>query len=145
MDEVNKFVSQFTNKKINGVFKHGRKYFLIDEEQRLLSEKINRDLFSIGIFLGEKKNDFKPTPALIDVISEISQKKVFISQKAEWLFLCGRDVFEDSITKKYSDEKIVLVQNEKDENLGYGVFIKKGKEKILKNLLDKGFYLRREN
>jgi len=55
MDEVNKFVSQFTNKKINGVFKHGRKYFLIDEEQRLLSEKINRDLFSIGIFLGEKK------------------------------------------------------------------------------------------
>jgi len=82
---------------------------------------------------------------LIDVISEISQKKVFISQKAEWLFLCGRDVFEDSITKKYSDEKIVLVQNEKDENLGYGVFIKKGKEKILKNLLDKGFYLRREN
>jgi len=145
MDEVNKFALQFTDKKIDGVLNHGRKYFLVSEEQKKLSEQIGRDLFSAGILLGEKKDTFKPTPALVDMISKISDNKVFISKKSEWLFLCGRDVFEENIIKQVGDNKLVLVQNEKDENLGYGMFIKNGKERLLKNILDKGYYLRREN
>jgi ribosome biogenesis protein Nip4 len=36
----------------------------------------------------------------------------------------------------------VLVQNEIDENLGYGVFKQEGKDLVIRNLLDKGKYLR---
>ncbi|MBW2987614.1 hypothetical protein KY336_03620, partial [Candidatus Woesearchaeota archaeon] len=37
----------------------------------------------------------------------------------------------------------VLVQNKKDENLGYGKIVRKGKVFVL-NLMDRGDFLRRE-
>ncbi|NQU98057.1 hypothetical protein HQ533_01195 [Candidatus Woesearchaeota archaeon] len=141
MDSINEFISKFTDKKINGIVKIGREYFFVQDEQKKLREKIGKEVFSMGIFLGEKKKIFEPSPALIDMIAKLSDKKVFISKKAEWLFLCGRDVFMDSIVKKNTDSGLVLVQNEKNENLGYGKLTNKG----VKNILDKGNYLRREN
>ena len=91
---------------------------------------------------------FIPSPAFPDLLSEKTQKKVSINSKAEWLFLCGRDVFETSVMKNNSglscselkSGNLVLVQNEKDENLGVG----RVGEKMIKNLLDKGSYLRDE-
>ncbi len=145
MDELDKFVLQFTNRKIENVRKIGRRYFFAEEELYHLGTKISREPFSIGLFLGEKNKEFRPTPALLDMISKRSDRKVFISKKAEWLFLCGRDVFEESIMRKNAFEGLVLVQNELDENLGYGVLVTKGKKMLLKNLLDRGDYLRREN
>jgi len=145
MHKVKDFISQFTDKEIINIVKIGRSYFLAGEEQKRLSEKINQEMFSIGIFLGESKKEFKPSPALIDIIARLSDKKVFITKKAEWLFLCRRDVFEKNIVKKNVEKGLVLVQNNKDENIGYGRIVTKGKKIFIKNLLDKGYYLRREN
>ena len=38
----------------------------------------------------------------------------------------------------------LLVQNQDDENLGYGELLKKGRHLLVKNLLDRGDFLRRE-
>lgn len=141
MIEIKKFVSQFSDKQILNIEKIERKYFLVDEEQKKLSKEIGRNPFSSGIFLGEQKKRFEPSPALIDMIASLSDRKVFINKEAEWLFLCGRDVFEQNIVKKNVKEGIVLVQNEEDENLGYGKLINNG----VKNILDKGVYLRTKN
>lgn len=142
MDDVNKFISQFTDKNIGFIVKQGRRYFLTEKKQQELSKKTGKDFFSIGLFLGESKNELKPSPALIDLIAKLSDKKVFITKKAEWLFLCGRDVFEESIVKKNVSQGLVLVQNERDENLGYGKILSKGDKIFVKNILDKGAYLR---
>ncbi|MBU0471827.1 MAG: hypothetical protein KKF65_04320 [Nanoarchaeota archaeon] len=145
MDEINAFISKFTDYKITGITKIGRRYFFTADKQKELVKKINRDIFSIGIFIGEKKKDFQPTPALIEIISKHSNKKVFISEQAEWLFLCGRDVFDENIIKRNVDSGLVIVQNELDENLGYGKIISNKGKILIKNMIDKGNYLRREN
>ncbi|HIH42988.1 TPA: hypothetical protein HA246_05065 [Candidatus Woesearchaeota archaeon] len=140
--------------------------FLTNRDSLEIAEEImkrsNESPYAIGTFLGNintgKSNpnssttnsskQFIPSPAFPDLLSEKTQKKVNINSKAEWLFLCGRDVFETSMMKNNSGlssselkpGNLVLVQNEKDENLGVG----RVGEKMVKNLLDKGSYLRDE-
>ena len=126
-----------------------------------IMKRSNEKPYAIGIFLGNitaRKagnnnpnhihGEFIPSPAFPDILAEKSQKKVTVNAKTEWLFLCGRDVFESSVMMRnsgLSDSELkpgnlVLVQNEKDENLGVG----RVGDKIIKNLLDKGSYLRDE-
>ncbi|MBI2135775.1 hypothetical protein HYU06_01765 [Candidatus Woesearchaeota archaeon] len=132
-----------------------------------IMKRSNESPYALGTFLGNISNvktgnnpnsaiknnnhyarKFIPSPAFPDLLAEKSQKKVTVNAKAEWLFLCGRDVFESSVMKKNSGlsnselkpGNLVLVQNEKDENLGVG----RAGEKIIRNLLDKGSYLRDE-
>ena len=142
----NKFTKQFTDRELSDVHRVGRNFY--QAEQRLWDIKngINRDIYSLGLFLGEEKMGFSPSPALIELISKFpdaQSKKVFINKKSEWLFLCGRNVLSESILKNPSalSEGLVLVQNEQDENLGYGLF-KKEDTLIIKHILDKGRYLR---
>jgi|FLOH01.1.fsa_nt_gi ribosome biogenesis protein Nip4 len=144
MDKINEFIRRFTDKDIGTIKKIGRRYFLVDKKLEDFSLKINKDIFSIGIFLGELKGEFKATPALLEIIAKTSDVKVFVNRKSEWLFLCGRDIFEESIVKKNVDSGMVLVQNEIDENIGLGVFLSKKNSNLLKNIIDKGSYLRRE-
>ncbi|MFH1770483.1 MAG: hypothetical protein ABH828_02910 [archaeon] len=141
MIEINKFISQFTDKQIPNIEKIGKKYFLVSADQKKLSKDIGRKPFSAGIFLGEQKRNFQASPALVDMIAKLSDRKAFINKEAEWLFLCGRDVFEKNIVKKNVENGIVLVQNEEDENLGFGKLSSSG----VKNILDKGEYLRTKN
>ena len=95
--------------------------------------------------MGEiKDNKFVPGLALLDLISRYSDKKVFLNQKGQEMFLYGRDVFEENITKGKDKEGFVLVQNQQDENLGYGEMIAKKKKNMLKCILDKGDFLRRD-
>jgi ribosome biogenesis protein Nip4 len=144
----NRFVSQFTDKDIADVRRVGRNFYLAEERLWNIKNGINRDPYSVGLFLGEEKQGFSPSPAFIDMISKIpdpkiQSRKVFVNKKAEWMFLCGRNVLSESIAKNPSSisEGLVLVQNEQDENLGYGMF-KKEDTLIIKHILDKGQYLR---
>ena len=77
---------------------------------------------------------------------EAVKKKIYIATKVEGLYLYGRNILKDSIARNPNniDSGYVFVQNEKDENLGFGIFQKQGEQVIIKNLLDKGFYLRKE-
>jgi len=147
MDKFNMFISQFNVPAFDNVVRIGRNYFYAEKGISEFRDTINHDVFSLGIFLGEEKNDFKPSPACIDMISKMpgaDKRKVFINKKAEWLFICGRNILEPSIVKNpnHLREGIVLVQNIEDENLGYGLFRQEGKDLILRNILDKGEYLR---
>jgi ribosome biogenesis protein Nip4 len=107
---------------------------------------VTRDIYSLGLFLGEEKTGFNPSPALMDLISKFpdaQSKKIFVNKKAEWMFLCGRNVLSDSFARNPNNlsEGLVFVQNERDENLGYGLF-KMEDTMIIKHILDKGRYLR---
>lgn len=145
---INRFIEQFTTKKYPNIIKIGNKHYLVSDELLAAKEKINLTPKSIGVYLGEEKNKkFNASLALIDQLSKDSDRKVYITKKAEWLFLCGRDLFGESIKKaQYSDPGFVLIQNMNDENLGLGEIVKPLTSKgiVIKNIIDKGDYLRRE-
>lgn len=127
----------------DNIVQQGKKFYLVSEELDEAKKSINRNPDYQGIFLGEKKKSFYPSPTLIDLLSKKAKNKVTITKKAEWMFLCGKDVFAENARGK--DSGTVFIQSEDDENLGYGYWTKKKGRKIIKNLLDKGNYLRKEN
>lgn len=137
---ISEFIEQFTEIALDYEL-IGNEYFLVDEKVRKVKDQIKHKVISAGTFLGKDQGDkFVPSLALIEIISKQSDKKIFIDEKAEWLFLCKRDIFLTSITKKNVESGIVLVQNQHDENLGLGNI----KKDQVKHILDRGDYLRRE-
>jgi ribosome biogenesis protein Nip4 len=141
-----KFTQQFTNTEMTDIRRIGRNFFQAEERLWEIKNGVNRDIYSLGLHLGEEKMGFSPSPALVDLISKFpdaESKKIFVNKKAEWMFLCGRNILSSSISKNPNrlSEGLVLVQNEHDENLGYGLF-KKEDTLIIKHVLDKGRYLR---
>ncbi len=131
---------------IPDVLKIGRRYYQAPKKLLEIKEKVtSRDVYSIGVPLGEEKNDFQPSPALLDLLAKNSIKKAYINKKGSWLFLCRRDIFEESIVSTTVKEGLVLVQNEYDENLGFGELKQVHGRAFIKILLDRGDYLRREN
>ena len=140
---LEEFLSMFV-KQVDFEFeKKGRIYFLKNPGPSSLSNSSNA--FSSSLPLGQEKNFFEPSLFLLELLSKRSKNKVFINSEAEWFFLCGRNVFPDNIVKNASKEKIFLVQSEKDENLGLGMLTKDKGRKVIKNLKDRGDFLRREN
>ncbi len=137
---IENFVALFTDEHITYVERTNR-FFFVPDDVLSHEEKNGLKTLSIGLPLGEIKNtEFHPSLPLLSWIAEHSTHKVFITDKATWLFLCGRDVPKDAIIKTYVEYGLVLVQNKENENLGYGKITPKG----IRNLLDRGDYLRRE-
>ncbi|MFW9922129.1 MAG: PUA domain-containing protein [Candidatus Thorarchaeota archaeon] len=144
------------------------KYFIIGEgkwREIFLVNKETYDLFttesllppySIGLGFGEfKGNNLLLGLGGLYLLSEITKKKITISEDAEQLFLYSRNIFGDSIiecTGSYEKGVKVLVVNQKKDVLGIGKFeidsdeIKNPENKqreIVKNLIDLGWYLRK--
>lgn len=154
-NEVRAFIKKFC-KKTHFDFEKGlkvinirNKFFIADKNLISLTKRIGIKPAALGVFLGEvRKNDFYPSSALLDLISKKSNKKVFLNKKSAWLFLCGRDVFGSGIIKAEEKNKgeLVLVQNENDENLGYGKIISNLTEEnkvVIKNCYDRGIFIRK--
>jgi len=118
---ITQFISRFTEKKLD-FLKIGNKFYHADPSLVKISRREKKEPYSIGMFLGQKKDGFVPSLPLLEWLSKNSEKKIFINEKAAWLFLCGRDALEQSIIKKNIQSGLVLVQNENDENLGYGIY-----------------------
>lgn len=144
MNDLNNFVKNFSDKEIDNVILNRDVYYLTNPDLRKISTSININPISEGITLGKQGKHFTPSAELLEIISKMTSNKIFVNEKAEWLFLCGRDIFESSIIKNQSEGRIFLVQNMKDENLGYAEKIKQGKEFLIKNKFDRGDFLRRE-
>jgi ribosome biogenesis protein Nip4 len=147
MSELEKFTENFTGKKIDCLqLRNG--FYLNNPDLAKIKAGINQEPFSAGLFLGEiRKNMFVPGTPLLDMISKTSDRKIFVNRKTAWLFLCGRDIFGSGIVKANVENGMVLVQNELDENLGYGEIVAdlSLKDKVVvENLFDKGDFLRRE-
>jgi len=131
------------------IVKSGKHYYRANKETQEIKDTIQRDMFSVGLYLGCEGKYFEPSAALIEIISKLpgaDKRKVFINEKSESLFLYGRNVLHESISRNPNNitEGLVFIQNEHDENLGYGLFQAQGKDIVIKNILDKGIYLRSE-
>ncbi|MCK4670208.1 MAG: hypothetical protein KAT43_03315 [Nanoarchaeota archaeon] len=140
---IQEFISQFCDKKFDTV-KIRRNHYLADKSLLELRDKIKRNMNlepeGAGVFLGIEKKDFTPSFALLELLSEYSDRKAFVDDKTEWLFLCGRDVFKESVKKCSVKEGFVLVQNRHDENLGLGKVVNK-KGVFIKNCANRGKFL----
>ncbi|MEM4259873.1 MAG: hypothetical protein QXG00_01405 [Candidatus Woesearchaeota archaeon] len=149
MNKITAFVKIFTNDEIKSISKIGGRYYLVSQELLDFRNKISENPFNIGVFLGEEKKDFKPSLALLEILARKTHKKISVNEKSEWLFLCGRDIFEEGLInadniKKFEEGSFVLVQNKNDENLGMGRIEIKNAQTVIKNIIDRGNFLRRE-
>lgn len=149
MAKITEFVKGFTSEEIDNVTRIGDRYYQIRQELLEYRKKITENPFSIGIFLGEDKKDFKPSLELLDMLAKKSDKKIQVNDKSEWLFLCGRDVFEQGFLNtenlnKFKEGSLLLVQNKNDENLGLGKIGIRNDKLFIKNIIDRGSFLRRE-
>jgi len=141
------FVSKFTNKELK-FYKLNNKYFLASPE--LDKCRLDNKEQYFGLFLGEDINDeFKPAFGLLDWLSKNSTEKVFVKDIGEMDFLYGKSLRSRHILRVEGETKIgflKLVQNEHDENLGYGKitgdFTKT--QQVIKPKLDRGLFLKRE-
>jgi ribosome biogenesis protein Nip4 len=147
MNKLISFVKELTKaevKELNSSERIGRKYFYMSKELKELKDSISLEPYSVGIFLGElKNNQFMPSIALLDILAKYSDRKIIINKKGQTMFLYGNDVFFENIKENNLSDGICLVLNEENEVLGYGE-LKKGRKKILKHILDRGDFLRRE-
>lgn len=140
MTELENFTKKFSKEKISNVVKVGRNFFQVNEDLLKIKTKIKQEPFAIGTFLGGG-NPFHPSAALLDWLDKRTEKYVIVDKKAAWLFLCGRDVFLDSILKRTTEKGIVIVRNQGGEVLGYGDMT--GRQVAVRNLFDKGDFLRK--
>jgi ribosome biogenesis protein Nip4 len=130
----------------------GGKFFLINQNLKSLIEKSSGEYYYAGVFLGELKNKrFIPSLPLVFMIAEKARNKIFVNDKAAWLFICGRDIFKEGIVHAEGSIKRgnrTLIFNMHGECLGFGRIrqnldeVKKGV--AVENILDIGDFLRRE-
>lgn len=139
---LKELISPLTDAVLEPLITRGHQLFSASPELERLHERTGRDLFSIGTYLGEARRRFEPTPALIDWIGEHTERKVAVNAKGEWLFMCGRDLFEQSITCGKQLRGPVVVVNTRGEALGLGEAT--AKRPWVVNTFDRGWYLRRE-
>jgi len=115
--------------------------------------KDKRMPYYLGLFFGEINEEFKISLEGLWLISRYSKGRgIIVSEKGEQLFLYGRDILEESIIEVGSFVKLgskVIIFNKFYEPLGLGVMVKRsdkrtGKPKVIvKNILDRGWYLRK--
>ncbi len=98
-----------------------------------------------GLYIGDiKGKKFLLGLEGANIISKYSNKKVVVDQKTEQLVLYGRDIFSKSARHLYKEADVgdrILIVNENNECLGIGV-LNKG-EVLVKNIMDRGWYLRK--
>ena len=123
------------------------KRFTVDDD---LYELILRgdSLSYAGRFLGKDRNVFHPSAILLQELAaeDGSLNRVHVDRETGWLFVCGRDVFEESIKSfegEFVEDILFLVMLE-GNCLGYGRVERFEDRKILKNIFDIGDFLRRE-
>jgi len=147
------FVSQFTDKKLfdeKQLLQMGAEFFLVEPALAELNKKLQKQLAYIGTYLGRfGAQHFIPSIWLIEQLGKIAEKKVFVSEKGEWLFVCGRNLWGGNITKTEGELKkgdLAFVFNRHGECLGYGVVVaeKLAKKAFLDRVFDIGDLIRRE-
>ena len=133
----------------NLIVRKENRYFLLNEG---LKRTISKDFFYAGTYLGKvKKRKFFPSFNLLNMIAEKKANKTVVDKKTEWLFICGRDIFKQGITKVRGSKRkgdYTLILNQYGECLGFGKIVYDlDKEKdgvVIKNISDIGDFLRRE-
>ncbi len=119
----------------------GKKVFLVKENileiVREIEMKTGRTPYAVGVEIGTLLREFEPSLELAELICEYTEEKAVVNEEGEKLFSYGRDVFLENVRNGKTRGKKIVV-NERGEVLGFGFF----DGAMLKNVVDKGFYLR---
>ena len=106
-----------------------------------------RHLVYAGRYLGKTRRWFLPSSILLEELDRVEGlNRVHVDAEAAWLFVCGRDIFEEKVLKAegvFREGNAFLVMF-CGSCLGYGVVEPSEGRLILRNVLDIGDFLRRE-
>lgn len=130
----------------------GGKIFLLNNNLKDTVDEVGLEYLYAGIYLGSiKQNRFTPSFPLLFMLADKAEKKIYLTDKAAWLFICGRDIFAEGILRIEGSIKrgdLVLLFNRHGECLGYGVARQDPKMAktgvVIENIMDLGDFLRRE-
>jgi len=148
MNKLISFVKEFTKEEIaelSKIKKIGRSYYLLSEELEKTMATCGVEPFSAGMFYGEMSGSrFKPSFTLLTLLSKHTARKALVGEKGQTLFLYRNNLFPESIKRLGAESGFVLVENERGEILGYGEVKEVREQKIVKHILDRSDFLRRE-
>lgn len=119
-------------------------YFMLTKKQK---ELLSKKPVYIGNCFGKKKgNLFCPSVNLLDDIAARYDKCIFVDAKTEWLFICGRDIFNvQEVLGSPEENELVLVLNRFKECIGMAQYTTSpNKKNPIRHVYDIGDYLRRE-
>jgi len=141
------FIKKFTTEKIvNNPVKIGNEWYLPPEESPFKGLKGDPFIYgtSLGFMFGEH---FVPSASLVEMLAKAKPKTITVNDKAEWLFICGRDILKQGIIQQHSAQNLqqkdfVVIKNQNNEALGIGMIDKGGE---IKNIWDLGNLIRREH
>ncbi len=110
--------------------------------------KLPRDMMTYnGFYLGQNRKWFTPSSLLLQKLAQEEEtKKAYVDRDAAWLFVVGRDIFEENVQCFYGDVKLgkyCLVMFG-EGCIGYGRYETSGDLRVMKNMFDLGVFLRRE-
>lgn len=139
---LKEFLKNFTD--LEGFVQIREFYFVLTKKQKELLPK--KPVF-IGYCLGKKKgSQFLPSVGWLDQIAVQYQKAVMVDAKTEWLFICGRDIFNvQEVLGSPEENELVLVLNRFKECIGIAQYTTSpNKKNPIRHVYDIGDYLRRE-
>ena len=152
MKPITVFASQFGAKialKSDFVVEKAQRYYLVNPRLKQIAQN---EYYYAGLYLGKVKNSvFFPSFNLLRMLTDVAANKVVVDKKTAWLFICGRDIFQQGIVKVQGSRRrgdATLILNEYNECLGFGRIsggLNEDESKVaVKNILDVGDFLRRE-
>lgn len=100
-----------------------------------------------GLYLGQDKRWFVPSSLLLRKLGqEEATRKAVVDRDAAWLFVVGKDIFEENVKEVKGDIKLggycLVMFN--GGCIGYGRYETSGSRRVIKNMFDLGDFLRRE-
>ncbi len=141
---VDEFLKPFGIKKKTDAQIINRSYFIVKDKQLLSKHPV----YSGECIAHIRGPVLIPSIDFLQQISKEARKHVILNEKAEWLYICGRDVFAKGIVSNNNPEvgDRVVVLNKHKECLGYGDMVAQLTDKrvVIKRLFDIGDLLRRE-
>jgi len=141
---LNEFLQPFGIKQAPEAQIIERSYFIVKDKQFLGK----RPIYSGECIAHIRGPVLIPSVSFLQQIAKQARKHVILTPKAEWLYICGRDVFTKGISTHNNPEvgDRVVVLNQHKECLGYGEMTAPFTDKrvVIKRLFDIGDLLRRE-
>ncbi len=112
--------------------------FLVSKEIENVYKKISRKPYSLGMYLGTYKKEFKPSLQFLSLLSKKIKNKIEVSEKNAIKFSYSNNIF---VKQEVTGEIIVLNKNKL--LIGYGKAKKEKRGTKIENIQDVGWYLRK--
>lgn len=125
----------------------------LNNRRFVVNQEVSRHIYDkgrlvyAGKLLGRTKGEFIPSAFLLSKLGYLKgPNKIWVDEKIGWLYVCGRDVFEDSIQRSEGvfEEGAYFLLMLGENCLGYGRVEAIEGRRMLRNIFDLGDFLRRE-